>query len=1288
MPTSDTRNRMLQLALSWLAMLMLVMAGWTPMQASAQGANPKFEHFKTGFPLSGSHTTTRCESCHINGVFKGTPRDCQTCHTTGSRFSRANATMPSNHIPVSVKQTCDSCHGTQAFSGVRFSHSTMTAGASCQSCHDGIHSPGKPSNHIPTRANCETCHTSSSWSSNARPDHSTFTTATDCVGCHNGGPASGKPSGHIPVSANCVSCHAVTSWKPTNFNHTQVNTSGQCATCHTGNNPPADGKHNKHIPTSGISGIASASCDSCHKGGFSAWSNGKFHANNAVSGQCATCHLNGANFDIVGKPNNSTHASVTGNCEKCHATGNSWAVSKVDHSQFNASTTCSSCHNGTGATGKPTTHVPTSVNCLSCHTTSAWKPSKWNHTQDTSTTCSTCHSNPYATSKPSNHIPVSSGCNSCHGTTSWKPSSFNHTQVSTTGQCATCHSGSNPPADSKPANHIPTTATVGVNNASCDTCHKGSLTSWATGKFHNNVTVVGQCAACHLTAQFGLTAKPNNNTHSGVTGNCEQCHKTSGWAGATVDHSKFTSATQCASCHNGTTATGKDNSHIPVTGNCTKCHSTSGWKPTSWNHTQESVTQCATCHNGVYSTTKPGNHIPVTAVCSTCHTTTSFKPSSFNHTQVSTAGQCATCHTGMNPPAGGKALSHIPTTATVGVANASCDTCHKGGFTGWNNALFHNNVSVVGQCASCHMTNQYGLTSKPSNSTHSGVTGNCEQCHKTSGWAGATVDHSKFTSATQCASCHNGTTATGKDNNHIPVTGNCTKCHSTSRWTPTSWNHTQESVTQCATCHNGVYSLTKPGNHIPVTAVCSTCHTTASFKPSSFNHTQVNTSGQCATCHTGMNPPADGKPMNHVPTTTTVGVTNNSCDTCHKGSLTTWSTGKFHNNVTVIAQCASCHLTPQFGLTSKPNNATHSAISGNCEQCHKTSGWTGARVNHSTFNATTQCGTCHNGNGATGKPGNHVPTTANCISCHSTSVWTPANWTHTQIVVTNQCASCHTGGYANADGRPGNHIPYQSITASAAANCDTCHRGSFKIWSNGQFHANVTVTGQCASCHTGGFLGPDPKPGNHIPYQSVIGSANAGCETCHKGGFNSWASGKFHANVNVTGQCATCHNGSYLGPDKKPGNHIPYQSVGASVNAGCETCHKGSFTSWATGKFHNNVTVTTQCKTCHMGGFLGATMKPTNHIPESQLLNGTNMECNACHKSTAAGGFGTTVMDHNNSQGNGSGYCYACHRSGTAFLGPMERKSLTHRKSTGVFDCSQSGCHRPVGNEGTTYRSW
>jgi hypothetical protein len=418
-----------------------------------------------------------------------------------------------------------------------------------------------------------------------------------------------------------------------------------------------------------------------------------------------------------------------------------------------------------------------------------------------------------------------------------------------------------------------------------------------------------------------------------------------------------------------------------------------------------------------------------------------------------------------------------------------------------------------------------------------------------------------------------------------------------------------------------------------------------------------------------------------------------NCDSCHRGSTTTWANGKVHTYHSITTGCASCHtLTPggtYLNAVGKPATTTHATVTGNCESCHKsTATWAGARVDHSTFTAATNCTTCHNGSSATPKPATHIPTTANCFACHNVSPagWTPTKWNHTQVTVSNACASCHTGGYPPADGRPTNHVPYQTVPVTAAANCDSCHRGSTTTWANGKVHTYHSITTGCVSCHTltpgGTYLNAVGKPAT-ATHTGVTGN----CESCHRSTTN-WASATFaHSPANAvgTGTCDTCHNGSTA--KGKPATHIPITSASAK----CDSCHK-SQASFATSTTMNHTVVATQsCKGCHNGAYVsqgntGALAKPTNHIPEIQLLNGAAMDCNACHTGTTS--WGSVTMNHNNSQGNGAGWCKACHQSGTSYLGGMEKKSLTHERSTGVTDCSQSGCHRPLGNKGTAYRNW
>jgi hypothetical protein len=89
-----------------------------------QVAGKDFDHLRTGFALSGAHNLAKCESCHVNGVFKGTPRDCASCHTSGLRLARNNVVKPPQHIPTQV--ACDTCHTVKSFAGAKFNHAGVT----------------------------------------------------------------------------------------------------------------------------------------------------------------------------------------------------------------------------------------------------------------------------------------------------------------------------------------------------------------------------------------------------------------------------------------------------------------------------------------------------------------------------------------------------------------------------------------------------------------------------------------------------------------------------------------------------------------------------------------------------------------------------------------------------------------------------------------------------------------------------------------------------------------------------------------------------------------------------------------------------------------------------------------------------------------------------------------------------------------------------------------------------------------------------------------------------------
>jgi len=325
---------------------------------NAQGSNRtdvEIDHSVTGFILSGGHAQVQCDRCHVQGLFRGTPRQCMQCHSPGGRL--VSTFKPANHLPTTVN--CESCHRTTAWRPAFFTHNGVQPGA-CSTCHNRSTAVGKPANHIQTTMACDSCHRTVSWAG-AVFRHQGVNPGT-CLSCHNGVQARGKPAGHIQTTASCDNCHRIgdANWVSVSgaFNHSGV-TPGTCATCHNGTR--ATGKPASHIPTT-------TACDSCHR--TTAWI-----------------------------PSTFSHAGVT-------------------------SGTCATCHNGTTATGKPATHIATTQSCDACHRTTAWTPATMNHTGIAPGTCATCHNGTTATGKTANHVPTTQSCDVCHRTTAWIPATF------------------------------------------------------------------------------------------------------------------------------------------------------------------------------------------------------------------------------------------------------------------------------------------------------------------------------------------------------------------------------------------------------------------------------------------------------------------------------------------------------------------------------------------------------------------------------------------------------------------------------------------------------------------------------------------------------------------------------------------------------------------------------------------------------------------------------------------------------------------------------------------------
>ncbi len=68
--------------------------------------NDFFNHSTTGYTLTGAHTTVNCTGCHTNDRYKGTPRDCYSCHEDDYRDADDHEENPTD---------CELCHTTNSW---------------------------------------------------------------------------------------------------------------------------------------------------------------------------------------------------------------------------------------------------------------------------------------------------------------------------------------------------------------------------------------------------------------------------------------------------------------------------------------------------------------------------------------------------------------------------------------------------------------------------------------------------------------------------------------------------------------------------------------------------------------------------------------------------------------------------------------------------------------------------------------------------------------------------------------------------------------------------------------------------------------------------------------------------------------------------------------------------------------------------------------------------------------------------------------------------------------------
>jgi hypothetical protein len=503
-----------------------------------------------------------------------------------------------------------------------------------------------------------------------------------------------------------------------------------CRSCHTDHKGRAarivdlDRKTFDHAQTDyALKGKhAKVECDKCHEPKKKYWQ---------APSDCQACHRK----DDVHK------GSLGPKCADCH-TVNDWKEARFDHEK----------------TRFPLTGKHVDAECVDCHKKGAdYKAAPRD--------CLGCHRK--EDNGPKGHKGnYGEKCETCHGTKAWKPSTFNHdndTKFDLLGKhrsvkCADCHTG-----------HLYRDK-VG---SACIDCHKKD----DDGVKGHKGALGRDCAACHTERGWKEKGKfDHDKTRFPLLGKhvqtkCADCHKSTNYREAPRDcigcHKKddkheATLGTKCESCHverdwktvtrfnHDDTKFKLRNAHAAKTVQCKACHA-------DLKSYRNTPTDCYSCHK------KDDKHEGQLGTrCESCHGDRDWKTTTFDHRNSRfplvgrhVAVKCAECH---------KSPRYKD-------APRDCFSCHKKDDT--------HKLKFGTACESCHNARAWGLWDYDHarraryalDGAHAKVA--CEKCHSQPAPAGKAAAEV----GTNCVSCHR------RDDVHDGAFGPvCQQCHVTTDW--------------------------------------------------------------------------------------------------------------------------------------------------------------------------------------------------------------------------------------------------------------------------------------------------------------------------------------------------------------------------------------------------------------------------------------------------------------------------------------------------------------------------
>ncbi len=516
----------------------------------------------------------------------------------------------------------------------------------------------------------------------------------------------------------------------------------------------------------------------------------------------------------------------------------------------------------------------------------------------------------------------------------------------------------------------------------------------------------------------------------------------------------------------------------------------------------------------------------------------------------------------------------------------------------------------------------------------------CTACHSDI----SELPHPEKLAPVNCGTCHSGEDAQFTASTHgraaahgDKLAPSCTTCHGThtvrrpsDAGSPTS---TMQIPKLCGQCHKEGTPVSEArnipesnilGNYmdsihgrglyqqgLTVTAVCTSCHTAHSVLPHTDPRSSIakqNIAHTCEQCHTQIETVhrkvIRGELWEKQPHLVPACV---DCHEPHKIRKVDYAEGMANMD------CQRCHGNPQLKVVREGKTVS---LYVNPDQLA------------SSRHARIACASCHTGgNPSLERPCQTIASKVDCTNCHAQQGTDYRSSTHGQLAAKGSpdaptCKDCH-----GDHGVLGIEDPKSPVFArNVPTLCAQCHRTGEKaavrytgvehnivenyresIHGQGLLQAGLTVTANCADCHTAHRELPASDPTSSVNRKNVVET----CGRCHRGIFDAFVNSVHSPTAFPTSKplpvCSDCHSAHSI-------QRTDASNFRLHIMDQCGKCHKAITESYFE-TYHGKVSrlgylQTAKCYDCHGSHDILPVTDPHSRLSRQNIVK----TCAQCHK--------------------------------------------------------------------------